>query len=56
MAGKQAIGVISVQSTSQENAFGDDDLRLLSTIAANAGAAIRTAQLHTETQRRARWK
>ncbi len=54
LAGKQAIGVISVQSTTEENAFGEDELRLLSTIAANAGAAIRNAQLHTETQRRAR--
>ena len=53
IAGRQSIGVISVQSVSQENAFDEDDLRLLSTIAANAGAAIRTAQLHTETQRRA---
>ena len=53
MAGGQGIGVISVQSTTEENAFDDDDLRLLNTIAANAGAAIRTAQLHAETQRRA---
>ncbi len=54
MAGGQGIGVISVQSTTEENAFDDDDLRLLNTIAANAGAAIRTAQLHAETQHRAR--
>ncbi len=30
-----------------------DDLRLLTTIAANAGAAIHTAQLHAETKRNA---
>jgi signal transduction histidine kinase/DNA-binding response OmpR family regulator len=54
MAGGLGIGVISVQSTTEENAFDDDDLRLLNTIAANAGAAIRTGQLHAETQRRAR--
>ena len=53
MAGGQAIGVISVQSTTRENAFGDDEVRLLGTIAANAGSAIRTAQLHAETQHRA---
>jgi GAF domain-containing protein len=53
-AGKDAIGVLSVQSTQQEGKFNEDSLRLLTTIAANAGAAIHTAQLHAETQRRAR--
>ncbi len=53
MAGGQAIGVISVQSTTRENAFGGDEVRLLGTIAANAGSAIRTAQLHAETEHRA---
>ena len=52
-AGGESIGVISVQSTTRENAFTDDSLRLLTTIAANAGAAIRTARLHSETQRNA---
>ena len=33
--------------------FNNDSLRLLTTIAANAGSAIHTAQLHAETQRRA---
>ncbi len=50
----EAIGVLSVQSTQREGRFKDDDVRLLSTIAANAGAAIRNAQLHAETQRSAR--
>ncbi|MBN1453428.1 MAG: GAF domain-containing protein [Anaerolineales bacterium] len=53
-SGKETIGVLSVQSTTEEGVFDDDDLRLLTTIAANAGAAIHTAQLHAETQRRAR--
>jgi signal transduction histidine kinase/DNA-binding response OmpR family regulator/putative methionine-R-sulfoxide reductase with GAF domain len=53
-AGKDIIGVISVQSTQREGVFNEDSLRLLTTIAANAGAAIHTAQLHAETQRRAR--
>jgi GAF domain-containing protein/DNA-binding response OmpR family regulator len=53
-SGKDAIGVLSVQSTTEEGVFDDDDMRLLTTIAANAGAAIHTAQLHAETQRRAR--
>ncbi len=52
-SGKETIGVISVQSTKQEGIFNDDSLRLLTTIAANAGSAIHTAQLHAETQRRA---
>src|SRR6185503_12901219 len=53
-AGRETIGVLSVQSTTAEGVFNNDDLRLLTTIAASAGAAIHTAQLHTETQRRAR--
>ncbi|MGE5461803.1 MAG: GAF domain-containing protein, partial [Syntrophothermus sp.] len=51
--GRETIGVLSVQSTTREGIFNEDSLRLLSTIAANAGAAIHTAQLHAETQRNA---
>jgi class 3 adenylate cyclase len=46
--GKGTIGVISVQSTTQEGLFDDDSLRLLTTIAANAGAALHNAQLFSE--------
>jgi GAF domain-containing protein/CheY-like chemotaxis protein len=53
-SGRETIGVLSVQSVTEEGVFDNDDLRLLTTIAANAGAAIHTAQLHAETQRRAR--
>jgi signal transduction histidine kinase len=42
------LGVISVQSTTREGIFTDDSLRLLSTIAANAGSALHNAQLFTE--------
>ena len=42
------VGVISVQSTTQEGMFTDNSLRLLSTIAANAGAALHNAQLFSE--------
>ena len=52
-SGSGAIGVLSVQSTTQEDYFDDDSLHLLQTIAANAGAAIHTARLHAETIRRA---
>ncbi len=52
-AGRQTIGVISVQSTHGEGRFGQSDVNLLTTMAASAGAAIRNAQLHHETERRA---
>jgi PAS domain S-box-containing protein len=53
LVGKQAIGVISVQSMDRIQHFDQDDVRLLSTIAANVGAAIRNAQLYQETEQRA---
>ncbi|HVZ95359.1 MAG TPA: GAF domain-containing protein [Chitinophagaceae bacterium] len=43
--GDEIIGVLSVQSTEQENRFNENDLRLLSTIASSAGVALRNAQL-----------
>ncbi|TMG24671.1 MAG: GAF domain-containing protein [Chloroflexi bacterium] len=46
--GDKAIGVISVQSTQEEGRFGDSDSRLLSTLAANVGAAIQNARLYAE--------
>ncbi|MDX1417500.1 MAG: GAF domain-containing protein, partial [Candidatus Promineifilaceae bacterium] len=52
-SGHRTIGVLSVQSIKQEDYFNEDSLRLLTTIAANAGAAIHTARLHAETIRRA---
>ena len=52
-SGRETIGVLSVQSATEEGVYDDDDLRLLKTIAANAGAAIHTARLHAETQRNA---
>ena len=48
MTAKGAVGVISVQSTTQEGIFNDDSLRLLTTIAANAGAALHNAQLFSD--------
>ena len=49
----RAIGVISVQSIQQAGRFTESDMRLLSTIAANVGAAIVNARLYRETRRRA---
>ena len=52
LAGEDAIGVISVQSTSQEGRFREADARLLATIAANVGVAIQNARLYQEAHRR----
>ncbi len=49
ITGKEIIGVISVQSTEQENRFDEDDKRLLSTIASNVGVAIHNAKLFEDT-------
>ena len=43
--GEEIIGVLSVQSTEHENSFNEDDMRLLSTIAASVGVALRNATL-----------
>jgi PAS domain S-box-containing protein len=46
----EAIGVVSVQSTTQEGLFTQYDQHLLSTIAANVGIALQNARLFTEVQ------
>lgn len=46
--GDEVIGVLSVQTTEQENRFNERDERLLTTIAANVGVAIRKARLFEE--------
>ncbi|MEO8523441.1 MAG: GAF domain-containing protein, partial [Caldimonas sp.] len=43
-------GVISVQNAEREDAFDANDQRLLETIAANVGVALRNARLFNETQ------
>lgn len=48
--GDEIIGVLSVQSTEQENRFNENDLRLLSTIASSVGVAIKNAQLFEDVQ------
>ena len=53
ITGKQAIGVISVQSTQQEGQFTQNDVRMLTTLASNVGVAIEKARLYAETRRRA---
>ena len=51
--GEQAIGVISVQSTTAVGRFGEADSRLLATIAANVGIALQNARLYRESRRQA---
>jgi signal transduction histidine kinase len=46
VSGKRALGVLCVQSYDRENAFSDDDVRLLTTIASTVGAGIRNARLY----------
>ena len=49
LAGKEAIGVLSVQHP-QPGRYTQDDVRLVSTIAANLGIALENARLYTDTQ------
>ena len=51
LVGSKAIGAISVQSIEEEGRFGEDDSRLLATIAANVGVAIQNARLFSEVER-----
>jgi len=44
--GNKPIGVISVQSTEKENRFNENDMRLLSTIAANVSVALQNADAY----------
>ncbi len=53
LLGDEAIGVISVQSTTEDGRFGEADVRLLSTLAANITSAISNARLFSETNQRA---
>jgi len=46
LIGKEPIGVISVQSTEEENRFNENDLRLLNTIAANVSVAMQNAEAY----------
>ncbi len=49
LAGKEAIGVLSVQHP-EPHRYTQDDVRFMSTIAANLGMALENARLYTETQ------
>ena len=49
-SGERTLGVLSVQSY-QRNAFDENHVRLLQTVASNVGVAIANARLFDETQR-----
>jgi signal transduction histidine kinase len=46
--GGAVVGVVSVQSTQETGRFDDDDLHLLSTIAANVGIALQNAEAYRQ--------
>ena len=45
------LGIIQTENYERENAFGESELRLLTTIAASLGTALENARLFDETQR-----
>ncbi len=51
LIGEKGIGAISVQDMEKENAFTENDLRLLSTIAANLAVAIENTRLQESLKR-----
>jgi len=46
--GNEITGVLSVQSTEEENKFTEDDMRMLNTIAAHVGIALNNANAYQE--------
>ena len=50
-SGERLLGFISVENRDRESAFGEAELRLLSTVAASMGNALQNARLFDETQR-----
>ncbi|HEX5038963.1 MAG TPA: GAF domain-containing protein, partial [Candidatus Limnocylindria bacterium] len=51
VVGDEARGVISLQNLDREDAFGEQDVRLLSTLAASLSVALENARLFDETKR-----
>ena len=50
-AGDRLLGILDLENHETENAYGDADVRLLSTVAASMGVALENARLFDETQR-----
>ena len=51
LGGDRALGLIILENYEREDAFGDAEVRLLSTVAASMGVALENARLFDETQR-----
>ncbi len=51
LLGDQVFGSLSIQNFEQERAFSENDLRLLSTLAASMGISLQNARLFDESQR-----
>jgi GAF domain-containing protein/CheY-like chemotaxis protein len=51
ISGDRVLGMIGIENYERENAYGESELRLLSTIAASLGTALQNARLFDETQR-----
>ncbi len=51
VSGERLLGDISIENYERENAFGESDVRLVSTVAASLGTALQNARLFDETQR-----
>lgn len=47
----RVLGIISIENYERENAYGESEIRLLTTIAASLGTALENARLFDETQR-----
>ncbi|MDQ2961587.1 MAG: GAF domain-containing protein, partial [Pseudomonadota bacterium] len=47
----RVLGVVAIEDYERENAYGESEVRLLSTVAASMGVALENARLFDETQR-----
>ena len=54
LQGDRVLGSIVIENFERDNAYGQSDVRLLSTIGASMGVALENARLFDETQRRTR--
>ena len=51
ISGDRVLGTVTIENYEREDAFGESELRLLTTIAASLGTALENARLFDETQR-----
>ena len=51
LGSERVLGMISLENFEREHAFGDAEVRLLTTVASSMGVALENARLFDETQR-----